>query len=223
LIGGEQVNVNLSPVEPDTLTVQSLTNRVGFACATAIDRRGYFLTAAHTLDFGQPWLVFGSKDKPRIERATIVWRGDVSKEKSDLAVLYVPVSLDYVFEWAGQSYTGDAVIQLGLDLESTNNVLQHFAGRIETFQHPKRNPTETVIRTTAPSRPGDSGGPVVTEEGRLLGIAFKGGVQLHGFVVPMWITRFTRVVRPDPDWVREIVDRDAVARAGTNTSVSESH
>ena len=186
--------------------------------AAAIDQRGYFLTAAHCLEQGQFWVAFPRAGKIQVERARIVWRGNVAKQEPDLAVLSIATPLDQVFDWAAEWTNGTTILDVGLSYNGHSRVVktQCMAGKIlRSSDGPGTSPPLfTVITHDSPLRHGDSGGPLVLSDGRLLGINVSGeiGVQWrHLLIEPLYY----QAHRPNLEWLREVIDKDAaLASAG---------
>jgi hypothetical protein len=189
--------------------------------AAAIDRRGYFLTAAHCLkrgqlERGQFWVAFAGSGKIQVERARIVWRGDVAKKEPDLAILSIGAPIDQAFEWATEFTNGTPIMDVGLSFYNHSGVLkpQCMAGKILKVSDGSGTslPYYTVISHDSPLRHGDSGGPLVLSDGRLLGINVSAdvGIQWRHFLIePLYCDAH----RPNLEWLREVVDKDAALQS----------
>ncbi len=163
-------------------------------CVTAIDRRGYYLTAAHAVGGDPLWVLCGVDVRP----ARVVFRGDAD---FDVAVLSVDRPIPDAFDWAPPDRwpAGARVLEAGPTDPSGGLALQDFAGRVCRVEDAVGGdgPYQTVT-SSLPARHGDSGGPVMTPDGRLVGIFVRFN--------PLWTESFA--VRPDPAWVRQVVERD---------------
>jgi S1-C subfamily serine protease len=183
--------------------------------AAAIDKRGYFLTAAHCVGKGQFWLVFLREGKLQVEHARIVWRGDVKKRGPDLAVLCVSHPIGQTFEWASDFTNGAQVVDVGLTLDGHSQVLkeQCMAGRVlKVSKGFGASPDFTVLSHTSPLRHGDSGGPLVLSDGRLLGINVSATIDFewsHFSFEP----EHSEAHRPDLAWLQEVIDADAALQS----------
>jgi hypothetical protein len=184
--------------------------------AAAIDRRGYFLTASHCVERGQLWVAFPRAGKIQVERARIVWRGDVAKKEPDLAVLSIATPIGQAFEWATEFTNGTPIMDVGLSLNDHSRVLktQCMAGKILKVSDGSGTspPHYTVISHDSPLRHGDSGGPLVLSDGRLLGINVSGdiGIQWKQLLIePLYYEAH----RPDLEWLREVIDKDAALQS----------
>jgi len=186
--------------------------RTVHACgmAAAIDRRGYFLTAAHCVKAGQIWLIFPRAGKLQLLRARVVWSGWAAKRGPDLAVVKVASPLDEVFDWTAEDTNGNRVVAVGASSNPHSPMLKRvcLAGKILWISGGDWGlpPAVTIIAHDAPLHRGDSGGPLASPEGRLLGIDVSVEPELK------W-RRLTqaRALRPDLEWLRRIIDQDAAS------------
>jgi Trypsin-like peptidase domain len=197
--------------------------RIQHGIAAAIDRRGYFLTAAHCVESGPVWLLFPCSGTSQPFRARIVWRGDDSKGEPDLAILHasVPlqneflllhasVPLQHEFAWATDFAPGTSGVAVGVSADKPHVLsMQCMAGRIVALRD-ESSPAGTrysLVSHDVPLRHGDSGGPLADMNGRLLGINVAGylGIKWKKLSVePLcWYAH-----RPDPAWLRRMIDRD---------------
>jgi len=185
--------------------------------ATPIDRRGYFLTAAHCIGHQPIYLWNLDKDgKIQFARARVVWLGD--EDSVDLAILQVLLPVARVFKWATEFKPGDPVLGAGPDYDLskfTGFSTDSFAGSIVKLSplNGATPPTEIIFHSV-PNHPGDSGGPLVTAAGRLVGIfvGWDGAFDLNGVAVhvPLAALR-AKGLRPDLDWLRRTIEADAAA------------
>lgn len=219
MITSDAITLTPSATNPSELAFDS-PRRFSIGSAAAVDRRGYFLTAAHCLEGGRPYLaVFRPGAKTKVERPRVVWRGDGSKGEPDLAVLHVTFPLDRAFEWAPEFRTGDTVLAAGPNFDQPCEVkLDCFAGKIAELSKPAETVTRQIrIACIGPSHRGDSGGPLVNVDGRLLGINVEGR---GDFVISrLAFKRYTYALRPDPAWLRQVIDQDFAARSAATQRV----
>lgn len=190
-----------------TITFKS-PDSLSLGSAAAIDRRGYFLTAAHCIHGQEPKLAFLRDHEIVVVSAQVVWRGDETKREPDLALLRVPGELLHVFDWSPAWQADEKIMGGGLNLISTRGKLRFepdcFAGTI--LEHSE----DTIgglrfmkIHHTAPIHKGDSGGPLVNQDGQLIGVNVS-LISRH-----LGITQLSRALRPDLVWLRQIIDEDA--------------
>ena len=207
-----------------TLDTNSLTltySRASHGIATAIDRRGYFLTAAHAVH-GQVWLAFAREGKLELKQARIIWRGDVKKGEPDLAILSISTRIDQAFEWATELTNGTPIVDLGCLTDRSGGVRrQCLAGKILEVSEGScaALPRYTVVAHDSPLRPGDSGGPLALSDGRLLGINVKGWhVMDWGHLSFKFEFEHGEAHRPDLVWLRKVIDADAALFASEISS-----
>ena len=187
----------------------------GFGTAAAIDKRGYFLTAAHCVEQGQFRLAFLHDGKMQVEPVRIVWRGDMKKREPDLAILCVSRPIGPTFQWAAEFTNGSPVVDVGLRLDddARNSQPQLMAGRVLDISHALSADSlgYAVVSHSSPLRPGDSGGPLVLSDGRLLGINFyvRKGFQWSHFS----FEQHSEAHRPDLVWLQKVIDADAALQA----------
>lgn len=184
--------------------------------AAAVDQRGYFVTAAHCVDGGDPSIVFPSSEGPKVRKARVVWMGDLKEGGMDFALLHVPTHLDQVFHWASESDGEQIVISAGATLEmnrdANNNLdveirIEPVAGQLfKTLNMSEPGVVYQVILHDSPVVKGYSGGPLVDQSGRLLGINSNGRSR-----IPLrWNdrSRFANAIRPNLDWLTALINHD---------------
>ena len=199
-------------------------NILGIGSATAIDRRGYFLTAAHCAQKGPFLLVFFDKGQAQARPARVVWRGDESKKQPDLALLQVPFPLQNVFEWTPTLTNGESIVATGINVSSGRfDMGQCMAGKILSLDAGSEIvlPHYICISHDAPLHPGDSGGPLASTDGRLVGIdtdAVIGRPRWLSFSVE---TLSSDAERPDLEWLRQLIEQDVAAQSGAKASQSK--
>lgn len=211
----------------------------GVGSATAIDRRGYFLTAAHCVGNEVVRLVVGRDAHHRfVVPARVVWRGDLTQGGPDLALLRTAWPIPHAFEWAPEVTVGQPVLVCGPDYEEgveRTFQLDCLAGRVKatgrrggagngkdggapggrvaaSARPPpmEGGPGEVEeFRHDAPVHHGDSGGPVVGLDGRLIGINFA-TVRLV-FLPSIAMRVGVNASRPDLAWLRSLIEADDLA------------
>src|ERR1051325_10387809 len=184
-------------------------SHLGAAMAAAIDRRGYFLTAAHVADDEPLSVVFFDGKQLRALPARVVAKlsNNHKQAKLDIAVLHVNAELAEVFQWAdlAKIRRSDFLMEIGraniVDQSKTNGVVTNgvigpiaFAGKFEKTINLRGG--GIAIRSEMPVRAGDSGGPVFTMEGELLGI-------MCGSAKPFLGREYDVANRPDPQWLSD--------------------
>ena len=215
---GDQLSVTASGTNHGTVKGTIF----GIGSAAAIDRRGYFLTAAHCVQKGPSFLLlFFDKGQPQARPARVVWRGDDSKKQPDLALLQVPFPLQDVFEWTPTFTNGERIVAAGAT-PGPDHVInrQCMAGKILRLDTGSETvvPRYICVSHDAPLCPGDSGGPLVSTDGRLVGInsdAVIGRPRWLSFSVE---TLSSDAERPDLEWLRQLIQQDAAAQSGAKTN-----
>ena len=180
--------------------------------AAAIDRRGYYLTAAHVISTTPVAVV---THDGRMLEARVVWRGDPAV--ADIALLRVPTRVDHVFEWAPGMTSGEQVIgggptrSLSGEWVGLSMQLETYGGSVRRIFQDRAAPVELTIRSSTPLLSGDSGGPLVNANGQLLGITARSDLTVHLFEV--WKLGRKDYVgeaeRPDLVWLRTLIADDA--------------
>ena len=158
----------------------------GMGRAVCITADGFFLTAAHCClgAWGEtPWLIHGEGDGWRARRSRLVWKD----EAADLALLATDDDSSELVLTASVAppAPGDVVLAGGRESNSAGTVL----GCWPEPDAPMRN--YLFILHTAPCINGDSGGPLLDANGRLVGIQTHSGIAADGHVE-------TKSVRYDP-------------------------
>ncbi|HEY3856535.1 MAG TPA: serine protease [Verrucomicrobiae bacterium] len=195
----------------------------GIGSAAPIDRRGYFLTAAHCVSKGPCLLMFVNNGRIQAQTARVVWRGDESKKEPDLALLRVPTPLQNVFEWTPAFTNGERIVASGINVISNLIKSQCMAGKILKQNAGLKTvlPHYICISHDAPLHGGDSGGPLVSTDGRLVGINTEAIIGR-----PRWFSFSVEVLssdaeRPDLEWLRQLIEQDATAQSGGKSNQSK--
>lgn len=184
-----------------------------FGCAAAIDPRGYYLTAAHNLRSDILYLLqFESGRKVRALHAHVVWRGDQAPDGQDLAILHVSRPLAHTFAWADIPEANAAVLAVGLRWQDdTLRSFQSMGGHLAGPPPDKLAETHRLIATDIPLQSGDSGGPLLDTDGRLLGINVRAAPPLARLILPRQITD-SYAEYPRPEQLAAIIEKDHVTR-----------
>lgn len=191
-----------------------------FGTAVAVDRRGYLVTAAHCVDGDKEvTLLLSDPSSLTVRKPRIVYTGDPAGYNSDFAILHVSERLPHVFEWASVPASGDEVISTGMSRVSDSDqsgevdlkfVIEPVGGRIRrTWQQESEGegaPYQIILHD-APLKYGNSGGPLLDRQGRLLGVNVTGAVSIPIFYPGRF--RWANAVRPDLDWLKQVIEEDA--------------
>jgi hypothetical protein len=145
-----------------------------------------------------------------VPRPRVVWQGDWKHGGPDLAILCVDRTLPKVFDWADSFRPGDPVVEAGKNRDREGHFLSaYFAGVLaKTDEDREHLPHSTAFFHSAPANEGDSGGPLLTTSGRLLGVDVGG----YGRIGRLIVGGTELAQRPDLDWLLKTLDADAAAR-----------
>lgn len=203
-----------------SMTIRPPEGRLGpsLASASAIDPRGYYLTAAHATK-GDDILLISLDGLMRAPvKARVVWRGNESSGQ-DLAVVHVPRTLPAVFAWEPTVPTaGDPVYSIGPTSPAGVVSPVCYAGEIYKISAPQAALGGAVVVTySSPAHPGDSGGPLVNAAGRLVGVNTGGrgflAVGSYKFSIP-GLRIATVGLQPKAETLRKIIEDDQAKLVG---------
>jgi S1-C subfamily serine protease len=193
----------------------------GFACAAPLSDDGYMLTVRHAVT--EPMMALRTREhRPELKPVRVVWAGQASA--CDVAVLKVEWSGGETCAWAGhESAAPEAgVFSAGAWLaeDDAHQWFQHdrAAGAVSDapIAHPASGdePAYALFDALLPVHPGDSGGPVVTRDGKLL------GVTTAHLLDPRTgeSTGRSRVIRPDTAFLDALIARDRAERAAPHAA-----
>ncbi len=211
LLAGDHLSLTPSVDAPGVFHLGGLHGRFSGGVATAVDRRGYLLTAAHCLGKDPPYVLRGHGRDLNAERASVVWRGDASKGEPDLAVLCLGHELEPVFEWAPEVKMRDSALAVGVKRSPPLNLTnEFFAGTVlKSIPGSGAHAGWATLLYNGPMHQGDSGGPLMDLDGRLLGINVAGTVR------PVFMPHKGKwigyAVRPELAWLRRLIDGHAAS------------
>ncbi len=188
--------------------------------AVAITPDGYFLTAAHCMEKGAATLVTLRRGGLRASQARVVWCGRLNDGEPDLALLHADAGSGPVFpmrELSGME-SRDAVFTAGFGSQGLPSLKAGGSGGRIVKPGPVLEAPGGVrwreILHDAPLAPGDSGGPLLDGQGRLLGLnteISRGSLIFVTGSPSLWFYRGTAVA-PDPAWIQSLIDKDRAAR-----------
>lgn len=209
LIEGTKVTVERSQQGSNEMTVRFAGGSgYGAGMAAAIDPRGYFLTAGHSLRRSPVYLISHDGIGFRVFEARVVWRGVYEDGQPDLALLHVDRPLLFTFEWDDHWEVGDAVASLGMEFNAeTGYSLTSLGGGIQQVtEHSGNVPPRTSFFHSSPVRSADSGGPLVGPDGRLL--AINVGIIRSFELRSLGYETSARAHRPDTAWLQALINED---------------
>lgn len=212
-----------SPARP---MVQPIPRKgdANFGIGVVIDPRGYILTASHVAGdtrFLQVIRTDGSKIL--VTPARRVWRGNTLLGEPDLAVLFVPGGLPQAYAWSETIPSAGPVLGIGASWTSLRQYkaelkFQSYAGTVTKWETKGIRQTWQQLQHSAPSFPGDSGGPLLDARGRLLAISTQGGLAYAPGVTKVSDAEPYGVgVRPDLAWLAQLIEDD-VRKHSTSAS-----
>lgn len=180
--------------------------------AVAITEDGYFLTAAHCVSEEPFVIVTRDRNGNFVERlGRIVWNGSArgSATQTDVALIHGSDLSTNPIDWCdlANAHGGAEVLSAGVGVGASSRFA---AGRIlggpigDAEAAPGR---AHPFRVDSPLIPGDSGGPTILTDGRLLGISAN--VEIELFSRPGG----GEVLRPDPAFIRQRIDADRARRS----------
>ncbi len=179
-----------------------------FGSAAPVAWDGYFLTNHHVIervrDGEDLWIVMLREDGPVQERARVVW----SDQEADLALLHAPVATPDYFRWTatGEPVGRGAWILQGGFLTGVRSALGGSVGRMKhQFVPDAPGSVGSAFHYSASVRRGDSGGPVVDENGSLIGINSQWTLNGH-FLRDGW--RGGKGVRPNVILLERVIAGD---------------
>lgn len=192
----------------------------GFGSAVPLSIDGYFLTAAHCVgQKGSTLQILTNTTSPPVSLALarVVWRSDeTNPAETDLAILHAPIKPEITVNLAPQDTlkTGTPVLTSGYGSFKTSWA----GGQLLFISSPQTAPTGVTWRElshTAPFTPGDSGGPILSSTGELVGINSQIVLSTLGsFPFGLGPLAYNRGISfiPDSDWLNSIIQRDRASR-----------
>jgi S1-C subfamily serine protease len=185
--------------------------------AVAIASDGYFLTVGHCVADAPVFLHCNFPTEAPLLPARVVWSGGwkdgESAPETDAAILKVDVHVGEVFEWARDDEIpleapavggGMGAVECGAPVCWSARVLQ---------SERSRDPHVTLVSFDAPVTFGDSGGPLATPKGRLIGVTASGtwDTPVHGQEWGLlggikWVA-----LRPDRKFIMAKIEEDRLA------------
>jgi len=167
---------------------------------------GYFLTAAHVPVKGHGGIFCLEHDgQPVVRPYRVVWK----EKDADLALLYADVDVPAV-KWATESAVGNgaSVFTFGFGGGEWKPSQGQIIGRSATGEGNRH----VDLKLTAPVVAGDSGGPVVTSDGKLVGIVTRADYRWVQAFGRAWTRSGSHTTRPDLGLLKEVIAKDEASR-----------
>ena len=163
---------------------------------------GYFLTAAHVPVKGYGGIFCLERSgNPVVRPYRVVW-----KDKSaDLALLHAEVDVPGV-KWAtdGSLANGAGVFTFGFGAGEWKPSQGQILGRRATGEADRH----VDLKLSAPVVAGDSGGPVVTTDGKLVGIVTRADYRWVRAFGRAWMRAGSHTTRPDLAFLKDVMAKD---------------
>ena len=193
----------------------TFTKTLTVGSAVAVSTDGYFLTAAHCVEVGPRFTLIALNKSQGATAATarVVWRGDYTKDGPDLALIHAPARPDNTLTPTMAANTGRPVLTCGFGSQGFPRLAYGASGGTINDLGPIQESTDGArwreIGHTAPMTPGDSGGPLISEAGELLGINVTvGGAAIFPLGLnQIWGYQGTAIAA-DPGWISSLIRQD---------------
>ena len=184
----------------DTYNLKSQSPGLTLGLATGISDDGYLLTAAHVAR--EHCYVVGWMDgKPALSPARVVYRQFGPEFGEELAILHVDKHLDSPIPMGTLGLADCDIYTFACNWQPDAKLII-VAGKMIQRPEPKPGLAVSTMAMDAPLWKGDSGGAVISKEGRLVGVFVGVSRSLTTFKV----SRIACV--PDLERVRSIIEAD---------------
>ena len=191
------------------------------ASAAALTGDGYFLTAAHCLEQGACTMVALTREGTlKVVPARVVWSGRQERGRPDIGLVHAAVSPAGTMSLSPSATEarGTRIFTSGFGARgpggSGGRVV--FAGELQVRDTGAR---WREVFHDAPLAPGDSGGPLMDAQGRLLGVNTQIRGKWERLEKAVALTNYTGVaVCPDAAWIQSLIARDRAARGARQPS-----
>jgi S1-C subfamily serine protease len=201
-----EVNLRFDPVAADGFDIGS---------ATAVDFPGYYLTAAHCVPRRPVFLLLPSGSGATIIPARVVWSAP-KDSPFDIAIIQGNTgnTAYFTLEDPPSFAAGCDVVTAGSNGLAGGRLLESFKWTAPAAgQSPATAPTPAAIAYvhSAPLAEGDSGGPLTTSTGELIGVEVLARGILLGSTQGI-------ALRPDAAWLANVIAEDHLEHPATQPS-----
>jgi S1-C subfamily serine protease len=196
-------------LDPQTGSVHWSGGAKGFSSglAASVAGDGYLVTTAHALNetnYAFGWI----NDRMDVRPARVVFKRPPNT-RADVALIKVDGDLGRPAVAGKLPEAGDHVFALVCNRHGTQLEIAFAGGTVTGINRdPLRGPID-LIETDVPLRHGDSGGPLLSSAGQLVGI--NSGVSFT------WLRYWSDSLYPDNGFIQHLVEEDRI-RASTRTS-----
>jgi hypothetical protein len=178
---------------------------LGYGTAVSLGQ-GYFLTAAHVPVKGHGGLFcMEHGTRPVVRPYRLVW----SDREADVALLHAPVQVPAV-HWSPAVTSGTDVFSYGFG----GGTWKPSRGQLTGSRGTGEGDRHLDLKMSAPVVAGDSGGPVVTADGRLVGVVTRASYRWVQAFGRAWTRAGSNATRPDPAMLRDLIARDRRLASG---------
>jgi S1-C subfamily serine protease len=196
----------------------SLTNTgvLDEGMAIGLSPDGYLLTAGHVVTAEtktQVWVAGSFDGRFECRPARVVFRNEL-KPPADVAVLKVEEKLDHYASFGSRPQPGDRVFAVVCYRDGVQfGGKRGFAGgRVLGVRNGPAGSSVALVDTNVPLRRGDSGGPLLSSTGQLIGVFT---VIRYGWPTVIW-KRWTTSVFPHEEFIRSVIAADRASAQGPN-------
>jgi len=189
----------------------SKSKTINRGLAIGIETDGYLMTAGHVLrakTFVLGWFDGRIDSRP----ARVVFRSNF-KRPADVVVLKVEGKLNHSAIFSDKPQVGEQVLAVACYYKSgeMGGVIDFAGGTVDGVVEGPTGSSVDLINTDVPLWRGDSGGPLISGDGKLIGIFTEYNYWWRGFR-QKWRTTF---FKPDKEFIQSLIARD---RASANKS-----
>jgi S1-C subfamily serine protease len=167
---------------------------------------GYFLTAAHVPVKGQGGLFcMEHGTRPVVRPYRLVW----SDRAADVALLHAPVEVPAVKWTSGHGVAaGTRVFSFGFG----GGEWKPSQGQVTGGKGTGEDDRHLDLKMSGPVVAGDSGGPVTTADGQLVGIVTRANYRWVRAFGRAWTRTGSNATRPDVAMLQDVIARDRDGR-----------